>query len=101
MPANAGGLAELLRGVSGLGSLDSEQLLGWVDHFGEASLAARLGFVLEAAALGDDLRLLYELERRRPRARVYLEPGTRGGRLVSRWNVIVPGHLRPASLRAT
>ena len=94
VPANAGGMAELLRGVIGLGSLDSEQLLRWVDHFGEANLAARLGFVLEASGLGDDPRLLTELERRRPQARVYLEPGTRGGRLVGRWNVIVPEHLR-------
>jgi predicted transcriptional regulator of viral defense system len=96
VPANAGGMAELLRGVSALRSLDSEQLLRWVDHYGEANLAARLGFVLESTGLADDdPRLLYELERRRPKARVYLERGTRGGRLVRRWSLIVPRHLLP------
>jgi len=96
VPANAGGVAELLRGASALTSLDGEQLLRWVDHYDEASLAARLGFVLESSGLERrHATLLEELERRRPQARVYLEPGTRGGKVVSRWNVIVPPHLRP------
>ena len=95
VPANAGGMAELLRGVSALRRLDAEQLLRWVDHYDEANLAARLGFVLESSDLADDnTTLLNELERRAPRARVYLEPGTRGGNLVRRWNVIVPPYLR-------
>lgn len=97
VPANAGGMAELLRGVSALPPLDGEALLRWVDHYGEANLAARLGFVLESSDLaGRDAKLLDELARRRPPARSYLEPGTRGGNLVSRWNLIVPAHLRPA-----
>jgi predicted transcriptional regulator of viral defense system len=95
MPANAGGMAELLRGVSALPPLDGRQALRWVDHFGEANLAARLGYVLESLDLaGRDATLLDELERRRPRARIYLDPGTRGGNVVPRWNVIVPAHLR-------
>lgn len=100
VPANAGGIAELLRAVSALGSLDAEQLLRWVDHYGEANLAGRLGFVLESADLAGETRLLRELERRRPSTRVYLEPGTRGGGLVRRWNVIAPEHLRPAPREA-
>lgn len=97
VPANAGGMAELLRGVSALPPLDGEALLRWVDHYGEANLAARVGFVLESSDLaGRAAKLLEELARRRPQARVYLEPATRGGKLVSRWNVIVPAHLRPA-----
>lgn len=100
-PANAGGMAELLRSVSALPPLDGEGLLRWVDHHDEANLAARLGFVLESSDLASgDAKLLDELERRGPRARVYLEPGTRGGNLVRRWNVIVSAHLRPASREA-
>jgi hypothetical protein len=57
--------------------------------------ATRVGFVLETTGLDRDPVLPQELERRRPRARVYLEPGKRGGKLVTRWNVIVPRHLRP------
>src|SRR6266508_2846878 len=49
VPANAGGLAELLRGVSALPRLDADELLRWVDHYGEANLAARLGFALESS----------------------------------------------------
>lgn len=96
VPANAGGISEVLRGVSGLGSLDSDALLRWVDLYGEANVAGRLGFVLEASDVAVDPRLFYELERRRPQARVYLEPRTRGGTLSRRWNVIVRDHLRPA-----
>jgi len=96
VPANSGGIANLLRGLSALPPLDGEQVLRWVDHFAEANLAARLGFVLESVNLERDVKLLDELARRRPRARVYLEPGMRGGSLVSRWNLIVPAHLRPA-----
>lgn len=96
VPANAGGMAELLRGVGALPPVDGEQLLRWVEHYGEANLAARLGFVLESVDLGSrDAQLLDELERRRPQARVYLEPGMRGGNLVRRWNLIVPAHVRP------
>lgn len=100
VPANAGGMAELLRGLSALPPLDGERVLRWVDHFGEANLAARLGFVLESVDLDVDAKLLDELERRRPQARVYLEPGTRGGKLVRRWNLIVPAYLRPAPREA-
>jgi predicted transcriptional regulator of viral defense system len=101
VPANAGGMSELLRGAGALPPVDGEQLLRWVEHYGEANLAARLGFVLESSDMaGRDAGLLEELERRRPRARVYLEPGTRGGRVVARWNVIVPAHLRSAPAEA-
>jgi predicted transcriptional regulator of viral defense system len=95
VPANAGGMAELMR-LSGLPALDGRQLLRWVDHYNETSLAARLGFVLESAGMSDQ-RTLLDLERRRPHARAYLEPGSRGGNVVKRWNLIVSNHLRPAS----
>lgn len=95
VPANAGGIAELMR-LSGLPALDGLQLLRWVDQYGEANLAARLGFVLESAGMSEQATLL-ELERRRPRARVYLEAGAHGGRLVRRWNLIVPAQFRLAA----
>jgi predicted transcriptional regulator of viral defense system len=101
MPANAGGMAELLRAISALPPLDGDELLRWVDHYKEANVAARLGFALESANVSGLDRTLAELERRRPQARAYLEPGTRGGSLVSRWNLIVPVRLRPAPREAT
>jgi predicted transcriptional regulator of viral defense system len=99
IPANAGGPAELIRAASALGRLDPQAILRWVEHYDEANLAARMGFVLETLGLGDE-ELLTELERRRPHARVYLEPGRRGGRLVPRWNTIVPKHLLPTGAEA-
>jgi predicted transcriptional regulator of viral defense system len=95
VPANAGGTAELMR-LSGLAALNGRELVRWVDYYGEANLAARLGFVLESAGMSGQEATLLELEQRRPRARVYFEPGARGGRLVKRWNLIVPAHLRGA-----
>lgn len=96
VPANAGGIAELLRGASALGSLRPSEVLRWVEHYGGANLAARVGFVLEATGIpAADEGLLAELERRRPHARMYLEAGSRGGKLVRRWSLIVPEHLLP------
>lgn len=97
VPANAGGVAELMRS-SGLADLSGSQLLRWVDAYGEANLAARLGFVLESAGVSDDA-LLHALAERRPVSRAYLEPGVRGGSLVKRWNLIVPRYLLPREQR--
>jgi predicted transcriptional regulator of viral defense system len=96
VPANAGGLAELLRAVPALPKLKPNELLRWIDHYAEKNLAARLGFLLETTDRGEDeLAILPELERRRPSGRIYLERSRRGGRLVQRWNLIVPAHLLP------
>src|SRR5436309_2158670 len=101
VPANAGGVAELLRAATALPRLKTAELLRWVDHYKGAHLAARLGFLLESAQRPEVRgELLDELERRRPAAPFYLEPGSRGGSLVQRWNLIVPEHLVPAHVEA-
>jgi predicted transcriptional regulator of viral defense system len=97
VPENAGGMAELMR-LSGLPALNGQRLLHWVDVYDEANLAARLGFVLESTGMRDEATLA-ALEQRRPKARTYLEPHVRGGRLVKRWNLIVPTHLLPRASR--
>jgi predicted transcriptional regulator of viral defense system len=99
VPADAGGIAEVVRGVAAVAALDAAEVLAVVDDYGEATLAARLGFVLETTG-HDDPGLLLALEERRPRARFYLEPTRRGGRRVPRWNVIVPSHLMDATTDA-
>lgn len=94
IPSNAGGFVELLRAAAALPRLDPPELLRWVDHYAEANLAARLGFLLEnAERRREEVAILPELEQRKPTARIYLERGQRGGKLVSRWNLIVPSHL--------
>lgn len=94
VPADGGGMAELVRAAGGLPRLNPEELLAWVDRYSEANLAARLGFLLETVGRpAEELVALPELERRRPKAKVYLQPGARGGRFLRRWNLIVPEHL--------
>ena len=94
VPANAGGIAELLRSANALTKLRPAELLHWVDHYAEGMLASRLGFLLELHDGSDDQwQVLPELERRRSRSRAYLDGAQRGGRLNRRWNLIVPGSL--------
>jgi len=96
VPANAGGIDEVMRAVDMLPRLDPDQVLVWLEHYGEAALAARLGFVLERVGRYErDSALMRRLAHRRPSHRVYLDPGRRGGRLVARWNLIVPPHVMP------
>lgn len=56
----------------------------------QGTRASRLGFLLaQAGRPFDESHLLLELERRRSRSPVYLDPTRTGGHLVARWNVIV------------
>lgn len=94
VPRNVGGIEELARAIDMLPVLDADELLRWVDRYDEATVVARIGFLLERSGLyGADSPLLRQLQRRRPAHRVYLADRRSGGRLVSRWNLIVPPHL--------
>lgn len=101
LPSNAGGFAELVRAAAALPRLDPQELLRWVHHYGEANLAARLGFLLETAERRkEEAAILPELEAQKPPTRIYLERSHRGGKLVPRWNLIVPTHLLPGAPHA-
>lgn len=94
IPTNAGGMAEVSRAMSSLPAFRPAAVLEWVDRYGEANLAARVGFLLEwAVGPRVDRGMLSELERRRPAATLYLDPARRGGTLHQRWNVIAPRHF--------
>jgi predicted transcriptional regulator of viral defense system len=96
VPANAGGMQELSRSLDLLPELDDDRLLGWVDHYAEAALASRLGYLLERTGLyGSQRQLLRALAARVPTHRVYLAERRPGGQLVKRWNLIVPPYLAP------
>jgi len=98
IPANAGGIEDLARAIDMLPVLDDEEVMRWVDRYHEAALAARLGYLLELSGQhGPDTPLMSTLLERRPSHRIYLAQRRRGGRLVSRWNLIVPAHLAPGS----
>lgn len=94
VPANAGGLDEVFRSIPSLPPLDATALVDWVDRYGEANLAARVGYLLDVAGASDaSAKALEELEKRTPSSKIYLDPGQRGGTLNPRWNVIVPQRL--------
>lgn len=94
VPANAGGVEELSRAIDMLPALDEAEVVRWVDHYAEAVLPARLGYLLERSGLyGSDAPLLRALQERRPAHRVYLAGRRASGRLISRWNLIVPPYL--------
>lgn len=99
VPANAGGVEELARAIDMLPVLDADEVVRWVDLYAETATAARLGYLLERSGLHElGTPLMRALLRRRPKHRVYLGERSRGGRLVSRWNLIVPPHLAPETL---
>ena len=94
VPANVGGIEELSRAVDMLPMLHDEEVVRWVDYYAEAAIAPRLGYLLELSGLhGPGTPLVRALLRRRPTYRVYLAERRPGGRLVSRWNLIVPPYL--------
>lgn len=98
VPSNAGGVAELLRSASAVPELGRDELLKWVDYYGDATVASRLGFLLQVAERPErELHVLAALERRRPSFPGYFDPGKRKGRLVSRWNLLVPPDLLESS----
>lgn len=99
VPANAGGLDEVFRSILSLPSFDARALVGWVDRYGEANLAARVGYVLDVAGGSTARSALDELERRTPSSKIYLDPGRRGGTLHPRWNVIAPRRLAGVATR--
>lgn len=92
----AGGLEELVTSAAGFASLDLAQLEGVLKAYDLRILYAAVGWFLETYRahffVPDDF--LVRLEKRRPAAPQYLprraRADTNGGRLVSRWNLIVP-----------
>lgn len=94
-PAHAGGVVELVESASGLAVLDLKLLWRVLSAYGEKGLFAGVGWLLERQQR--DLfvpdTFLARLEKRRPRSPHYLLRGERGGRLVRRWNLILPEAL--------
>lgn len=88
----AGGLEEVMESAEAIPALDLEALGAYLDLLDERRLFAILGFFLERQAQRFFVppAFLDRLERARPASKVYLDKHQRGGRLVRRWNLIVP-----------
>ena len=95
-PALAGGWEEVWRSLESVEFFDLDQVVAYVRLLGNATTAAKVGFFLEqhrdALMVAEEhLQALWKLRPHQPR---YLERSKRKeGRLVPKWNLIVPLEL--------
>lgn len=92
IPRYAGGLEEVMESGRAIAVLDLEVLRAYLDLLNQRRLFAILGFFLEQQAerLFVGSTFLERLEQNRPASKIYLDKHQRGGRLVRRWNLVVP-----------
>ena len=71
---------------------DLDVVVQYVGLLNSATAAAKVGFFLEqhAESLMVTDSYLQQLEKQRPKKPHYMQPSSRGGKLFSRWNLIVP-----------
>jgi len=93
-PDLAGGWEEVWRSLETLRIVDLPAVQAYLERLGNATTAALVGFFLEQhqTSLSVDETTLQSLEKQRPRGKHYLDR-SKGGRLASRWNLIVPDAL--------
>ena len=91
-PDLAGGWEEVWRSLEMVEYFDLDMVLKYASLLNSATVAAKVGFFLEQHrnALMVEEAHLKELVSRRPKEPHYMQPSSRGGKLFSRWNLIVP-----------
>lgn len=91
-----GGLDELVESMDGFDSLNPDALQEILGAYHNRRLWAAVGWCLQRRLkyLFLDASILDDFQKHRPRTRVYLVPGRRGGVLARDWNLIVPSHLQ-------
>jgi predicted transcriptional regulator of viral defense system len=95
-PELGGGWEEIWRSLEAIEFVDLDFVVDYVVRLGSALTIARVGFFLEQhrdALLVED-RHIEALQARAPNQPSYLERRIRGGKLVPRWNLIVPDDVR-------
>ena len=93
-PSLAGGIEEVWRSLAALPAIDPVALLDYVRVLGSLTVAARVGYFLETRRdeLAVPTSVLEELQTVLPKHPVHLDRAL-GGRLNSRWRLIVPAEL--------
>ena len=88
----AGGWEEVWRSLASSSYYEMDRVVTYVGKLGNATTAAKVGLFLEQnqEALRVPESILQELERLRPRQKHYIDSIRTPGKLVSRWNLIVP-----------
>lgn len=96
-PDLAGGMEEVWRSLGSVEALDFAALTRYAELVRRPLLTARLGYVLESHARRwlSPPKLLAALEAKRPAGPVYLDR-RQPGRLVRRWNLVVPPDMTPS-----
>ncbi len=98
-PDEGGGWEEIWRSLEMVEFFDLDAVLGLALALDSALTAARVGFFLDQHR--DELMVdeshLARLESHRPKAPRYFDHRRRKGRLVSRWNLIVPEDIQKRS----
>ncbi|MEA3409311.1 MAG: type IV toxin-antitoxin system AbiEi family antitoxin [Candidatus Eisenbacteria bacterium] len=91
-----GGLDELVESMDGFATLSPELLTDVLFAYDSKRLWAAVGWYLQRRlrSLFLDDSILAEFKANRPRTRVYLVPGQRGGVVARDWNLVVPQHLQ-------
>ncbi len=92
VPRYAGGLEETLQSLQGVPTLNLDRVAGYLERLGQRRLFAAAGAFLEREAkrLFVPPEFLDRLARERPTSPTYLARGRTGGRLLPRWNLVVP-----------
>jgi predicted transcriptional regulator of viral defense system len=90
-----GGLEEHVASAAAFRDLDLNLVLKYLRLLDRRILYAAVGWFLERHPETSDVpgRFLRNLEGKLPATPLYLGPRTRGGRLQTRWRLIVPAHL--------
>ena len=91
-PNLVGGLEELVHSAAGFPVLELGLVEELLSRYNIANLWAAMGWFLERYQRGFYVpeALLNRLEKHHPRSPQYLERTSRGGKLVPRWNLILP-----------
>jgi len=94
-PANAGGWEEIWRSLEMIEFFDLDAVISYTSKRGSALTAARVGFFLDQhrETLMVEESHLERLRKLRPRQPRYLDARRKLGKLVTSWNLIVPGEV--------
>jgi predicted transcriptional regulator of viral defense system len=94
-PEHGGGWEEIWRSLEMVEYFDLEAVLEYTRLMGSALTAARVGFFLEQhrEEWMVEEKHLAELLRHAPSQPRYLDSHRKSGKLVSRWNLVVPGYV--------
>lgn len=95
-PELAGGWEEVWRSLESVAVFDVEETVKYTLLLNNATLAAKLGFFLEQrpTTLAVEEKYLKQLQKKIPSKPHYLERSRRrSGKLISRWNLIVPAEI--------